>query len=636
MISQDNIAQYEQFCNEYLKTHPNVHGIGIGKKITNGQRLDELSIIFSVEEKKPLSELLPEEVIPQNISINNDSIVSDVIQSNRPIKLGCKDWVPGQKIIDGFGTGTNATAEQNTHRVLVRPLVGGISITEQSSLPNSFGTLGCLAIDNEDGTVVGLSNSHVVCECFVEPEDQLSIYSFNSSGDPIIQPALYEPYNGSVTSLPTNQLINKIGTVKRYSSVNFDNVYFGQGAANYVDASVISIDTGKATAASFNILGFNEATFLPFATTEEINNLILLNRPLAISSRTTGAKNTDCGIIATQLNASTAIYSERCLPQDKQYASIKIESINPEFDFWRGGQRKIEYYNDLVKFEYADGTNGVAIGGDSGSAVIAEMLGGQRKIVGLLFAGEGSVGTYGYFCRIDRVAQILNVSQWNGNLNFSNPSTWQYITKTVVSPDPENTPTDLPLTITEGGKKYWRIGTSQSSTDQIITSVTTTTSTTTIRPTTTTIRPTTTTTVAATTTPSQPPILSSPIWSQYHGTSINWDISTISYNPPVVTPTSVKVEYFNTVNNQWIEFPISNPTCEIGFRKTCPTCSCSYTRGWAVYRRVSNSILIYKYNSIVIGGSLPVPRTSGDSRKFRISFGYSGVYGAPSEFTVTT
>jgi hypothetical protein len=635
MISQDNIAQYEQFCNEYLKTHPNVHGIGIGKKIKNGQQLDELSMIFSVEEKKPISELLPEEIIPQNISINNDIIISDVVQNNRPITIGCKDWVPGQKLIDGFGTGTNATAEQNLHRVSVRPLVGGISITEQSSLPTSFGTLGCLAIDNEDGTVVGLSNSHVVCDCYIEPEDQLSIYNFNSSGDPIIQPALYEPYNGSVTSLPSNQLINKIGTVKRYASSNFDNVYFNV-IANYIDASVISIDTGKATSASFGILGFNEATALPFATTSEINSLISNNCPLAISSRTTGAKNVDCGIIVTELNASTALYSERCLPKDKQYASQKIESLNPTFDFWKGGQRKILYYNDVVKFAYADGSSGVAIGGDSGSAVIALLPGGVRKIVGLVFAGEGVSGNYGYFCRIDRVAQILNVSQWNGNLNFSNPSTWQYITKSVVSPDPENTPTDLPLTIIEGGKKYWRIGTSQSATSPITTSAPATTTTTTTGPTTTTIRPTTTTTVAATTTPSQPPILSSPIWSQYHGTSINWDVSTISYNPPAITPTSVKVEYFNTVNNQWIEFPISNPTCEIGFRKTCPTCSCSYTRGWAVYRRVSNSILIYKYNSIVIGGSLPVPRTSGDSRKFRISFGYSGVYGTPSEFTVTT
>jgi hypothetical protein len=631
MILPENQNTYEQICNQYLKTNPNITGIGIGKKIKNGERLDQLSIIFSVQEKKPLSELSEEEIIPQNIDINDQNIISDVVRCGRAIRVGCKDWVQGQKIIDGYGTGTNATAEQNLHRVRVRPLVGGISITEQSGLLEYLGTLGCLAIDNEDGKVIGLTNSHVVCECYVEPENQLSIYNFNSSGDPIIQPALLEPYNGTEASLPSNQLINKIGTVKRYASSNFNDIYF-DSTANYIDAAVISIDAGNATSASFGMLGFNETGPLPFATTSEINSLISNNCPLAISSRTTGAKNVDCGIIATEINSSAYIAAERCLPYDNDYIQQLIPWLGGDFDFWRGGQRKYIYYNDLVKFEYADGSDGVSVGGDSGSAVIALLPGGVRKIVGLLFLGTTDAGaTAGWFCRIDRVAEELNVSQWNGNLNFSNPSTWQYITKPVVLPDPENDLIDLPLTITEGGKKYWRIGTSP----QSVSASTAVTTTTTVAPTTTPIPPTTTTTTT-TITLGPPPVLSNSVWNQYHGTSINWDISTISYIPPTFTPTSVKVEYFNTFNNQWTEFPISNSTCEIGFIKTCPTCSCSYTRGWAAYRWVSNSILIYKYNSTVIGGSLPVPRTSGDSRKFRVSFGYFNTYGSPSEFTVTT
>jgi formylglycine-generating enzyme required for sulfatase activity len=251
------------------------------------------------------------------------------------------------------------------------------------------------------------------------------------------------------------------------------------------------------------ILGFNETGPLPFATTAEIDNLIFFHIPLAISSRTTGAKNTNCGIIATELHASAALYSEKCLPKDKQYASQKIEFYDPNFDFWRGGQRKIVYYNDLVKFEYADGSSGVSIGGDSGSAVIAETLGGVRKIVGLVFLGEASAGTYGYFCRIDKIASILNVSEWNGNVKFSDPSTWQYITKPVISPDPENSPTDLPLTIIEGGKKYWRIGTAVSPLTATTTTATPTATTTTATPTATT----TTATPTATTTNAPAPIV---------------------------------------------------------------------------------------------------------------------------------
>jgi hypothetical protein len=640
MILPENQNTYEQICNQYLKTNPNITGIGIGKKIKNGERLDQLSIIFSVQEKKPLSELSEEEIIPQNININNQNIISDVVRCGRAIRVGCKDWVQGQKIIDGYGTGTNATAEQNLHRVSVRPLVGGISITEQSGLSEYLGTLGCLAIDNEDGKVVGLTNSHVVCECYVEPEDQLSIYSFNSSGDPIIQPALYEPYNGSVTSLPSNQLINKIGTVKRYASSNFNNIYF-DSIPNYIDAAVISIDAGKATSASFGMLGFNETGPLPFATTSEINSLISNDCPLAISSRTTGAKNVDCGIIATEINSSAYIAAERCLPYDNDYIQQLIPWLGGDFDFWRGGQRKYIYYNDLVKFEYADGSDGVSVGGDSGSAVIALLPGGVRKIVGLLFLGTTDAGaTAGWFCRIDRVAQTLNVSQWNGNLNFSNPSTWQYITKPVVLPDPENDLIDLPLTITEGGKKYWRIGTTSQSITGSVTTTTLTPTTTTLRPTTTTLRPTTTTTTTTTATLPPPPILSNFSWGQRETHSFHWDVATIPYTK-TVSPDSVKVEYFNTYNNQWTPFKESVTGCEPGTYKNTPTSPCSYNRNWTSYKWFpnDNAIQIFKFNKlrrIVPPVTVPDPREAGISRIFRISFGYSGVYGTPSEITITT
>jgi formylglycine-generating enzyme required for sulfatase activity len=494
MISKNNVTKYQKFCRDYMKNNPNVHGIGIGNKIKDGETLDQISMIFSVEEKKPLAELTEKEIIPSSIDVNDQNFVSDVIQYNRPAKVGCYDWVVGQKIIDGFGTGTNATVEQNTHRVQVRPLVGGISITEQSSLLESIGTLGCLGIDNEDGSVIALTNTHVVCDCDLAPEDQLRIYNFNSSGDPIIQPAYVEPYDGTPGSLPANQLINKIGTVKRFAPTNYDTIYVAGGAANYIDAAVIHIDAGVVDSTSFGILGLTLSNALPFATSEEIDSLRSDNIPLSISSRTTGTKNstgTNCPIHVVEDNSTALIYLNRCVPSNISLAQVLDEENN---DLWLGGQIGIVIYQDLKKFTYDTNANGVSIGGDSGSAVIATFAGGVKKIVGLVFLGESELGRFGYFCRIDKVAEILNVSSWSGTIQHSNPSSWEYLTKPVVIPDPEADPEDLPIKITQNSKDYWRIGT--------IPLITTTTSSPT---TTTTIGPVTTTTSGPTTT--QPPIV---------------------------------------------------------------------------------------------------------------------------------
>jgi hypothetical protein len=67
--------------------------------------------------------------------------------------------------------------------------------------------------------------------------------------------------------------------------------------------------------------------------------------------------------------------------------------------------------------------------GDSGSVVSAD-FGGTRKIIGLLYAGSpGPSGDpiVGYLCRIDDIAQELNISPWTGQtVNFSSTGTTEF------------------------------------------------------------------------------------------------------------------------------------------------------------------------------------------------------------------
>lgn len=52
----------------------NVVGIGVGFKFTRGQRTEILSVVANVSEKKPLSELAEQDVVPTEL----DGVVTDV------------------------------------------------------------------------------------------------------------------------------------------------------------------------------------------------------------------------------------------------------------------------------------------------------------------------------------------------------------------------------------------------------------------------------------------------------------------------------------------------------------------------------------------------------------------------------
>ena len=93
--------------------------------------------------------------------------------------------------------------------------------------------------------------------------------------------------------------------------------------------------------------------------------------------------------------------------------------------------------------------------GDSGSALLAD-FNGTLKIIGLCFAGSTSGSPDGYFtvaraCRIDRVAQQLNISAFTGQtVNYSNTS------NVKVHYEPGFSSLSA---VTVNGNKYYQLGT---------------------------------------------------------------------------------------------------------------------------------------------------------------------------------
>lgn len=113
---------------ESLHARANVVATGIGYKVRDGVKTDELAIVCSVTQKVPVAELAEADLVPPRI----DGVVTDVI-----------------------ATGAFRALAAPTDRF--RPAPGGVSIAHKDV---TAGTLGCLV--HRNGEALILSNNHVL------------------------------------------------------------------------------------------------------------------------------------------------------------------------------------------------------------------------------------------------------------------------------------------------------------------------------------------------------------------------------------------------------------------------------------------------------------------------------------------
>ncbi|NBP57043.1 hypothetical protein EBU71_11035, partial [bacterium] len=430
-----------------------VNSISIGYKSKSGVITQEISIVFGVEKKIELSQLSQEEQIPQSIQIGTHSIKTDVIERGLAVALSnpCFDF-------DSSFFDWQLTTPEN--QGFVRPIKGGVSITNTTGFTNSIGTLGFVAIDGWDGTLVGITNNHVVVR-----DSFLNTYKSNSGvitnlgltatqitnvyKNFVSEPS---PCDRSGLTAPSGSYIygdvNTIGGVKRYWPIhpcinssgtnscwdtNLDND--GNTLKNRIDLGIVSLDGGVlGLTSSYLQLGLSHTYSLDFATTSEIDSLLITHGPsssgeLFSSGRTTGAKG-------------------------EGNMKLKIVRIDEEFDILyqlQGESTICHFERGLVFSAFRDATNWCPwpiSSGDSGSALIADFS-GTRKIIGLVFAGvsttscpgpcseiigpencnssgypprnsQGSPSVpsscivEGIACRIDDLANLANIRPWLG------------------------------------------------------------------------------------------------------------------------------------------------------------------------------------------------------------------------------
>jgi hypothetical protein len=119
----------------------------------------------------------------------------------------------------------------------------------------------------------------------------------------------------------------------------------------------------------------------------------------------------------------------------------------PTGPFYDNGTGFNAPFNNLIMFSRENSDCSWPIySGDSGSGLLA-YINGVWKIIGLCFAGST---TFGFACRIDKVAEQLGIEAWDGSSKpFINLNSKQI---KAVSGTSGN------KTLNCGGTTYWQIG----------------------------------------------------------------------------------------------------------------------------------------------------------------------------------
>ena len=407
----------------FLENKYDILQVTFGQKQINGEYINDKCVKFGVKQKLPVETIPADKLIPKNLTIDGVIYKTDIVV------------VPGKIFAQPnycWNTGTQSvppvvSAPVSYNRAKTAILSGGISFSAPPSTGYvNAGTLGGIVIDNFDGKVVGITNSHVGAtpggSIYEAPTPQLiaSSTTYGSTASAYKNIKSYQPSSWDRGS--ANYAPDIIGNLKRAYPMTTTGT-------NKIDAALINLTDSIIDTTSWYPLCANFYSATPFASTADIDSLTLSN-PIFKSSRTTGP----VGLAGCELRVTGT-------------------STSLSVDFGTPGAGVLSFINCLT-IESPVTNTVVGSGGDSGSLVYGYISTSPStsawKVVGLFFAGD-STGGYGFACRIDEVTSLLAVSAYDGINVSATPSLCSYITL------PYSTYSNTVSTIVNG-KKYWQVG----------------------------------------------------------------------------------------------------------------------------------------------------------------------------------
>ena len=404
-----------------------------------------------VEKKLPIDQLQTSEIIQTEITIDGETFKTDVVEGKNEL-YSCwfnDNYTPSSPKIPGK----------------YRALKGGCSCVNISDPSGTAGTLGFIAVDNDDDTLVGISNNHVLVSD-----------AFYTNYRNISENQIYSNIYNNVATQPgrsdggTEQQ-DQIGLIKKYVPIypESSEIY------NQVDVAAISIDAGLIDSDSWKQIGFtetevqntcpyfnpitikplNEQSYLPFASTAEIDAFLLDNSNFIVLD---GDGEVDW-ILGKNALFSTGRTTGIKGMVPNNYVLRQLFPAAVRVVYLLQNQYTVALFNNCFTFNawqvQNNGTdwlptqcNWPAAPGDSGSAILG-YINGQYKIIGMVFSGPADTGIYATGIRIDQVANQLNIREWDGStISYASQTTETYV---VAGGSGDKT-------IERNGKKYWQAG----------------------------------------------------------------------------------------------------------------------------------------------------------------------------------
>jgi len=440
-----NIDKLVNKASELYNSNNNWNGVVVSKKEVNGIQTDEQCITLFVDKKLPLDQIANEDVFPSSINIDGVNYNTDVIETNQFKANSCYVLPdPSSQPESSWQMPVSGS------RVEKRPLMGGISV---GTFPPkgwggnqvATGTLGGLAVDLDDYTIVGISNNHVLSNNTLgtlvgafSASTGLLYWSFlsandttNSPGDdrfPVFQRSTFDKFT---TTQSTMQPLT-IGSVKK--AMPF------QSTGNVIDISSVALSGTHSLNLSGSTTNWKQYQLdisqpMDWATDAEINTLLTsdIGAPVFRSGRTEGPVG----------YPGSDPYGVTC-----KLSAYAIGNTNVDF----GGNVGSIGFNDQIFFRSNKGSAlSPSSGGDSGSFVCALFNSDNPglsawKVIGLNFAGNGTIGVMN---KITNVANMFNLSAYKGDeidIGYKG-----YDMQVISS-------RQSALTAMIGGKMYWQAG----------------------------------------------------------------------------------------------------------------------------------------------------------------------------------
>jgi hypothetical protein len=417
---------------ELRAEYPNATSIGWGKKVVGGVETDEFAIRIAVAKKQPISKLKSVDIVPNSVEVGGEIVKTDVIEHNQVLSLSCNS-------LCGQIAGSNSVV----NRSYTRPLIGGLSMSTLNNC-TTVGTMGGIVKHPASGTTVGLTNNHVsINDAFFTSDRNINGILQNDFDGPN---KLYQPGESGCT-VPA---ANFCGLSLRYVPIHaaFTNI------VNQVDAAIFAINE---TAFNINqswkqagLEAFLGSEAPPFASTSEIDNLLVEKSYLYSTGRTTGPKGgADCPLAVHALGVSFSIGYQMQSGSGTPPSNL----VTCLFD------NAIAFVKPQVEdpLSTVPGCYNPIAGGDSGSFLLANIR-GTTKIIGLVFAGStDNTGqtVFGFACRIDDVAEQLGIAQYVSTDTTAGIMVDQ-TNITYITVDGASSEKSVICDI--DGKEYWQVG----------------------------------------------------------------------------------------------------------------------------------------------------------------------------------